>query len=147
MAKSVNKVILLGYIGKPPEVQYGKNGKAILKFSMATSESWKDKRGEWQEKTEWHNVVSFNASESLSEALEKGSRVYVEGKSSTSSWEDKRSGETKYRTDVIANQIIDLGVKASKKRENDEDERRTSRPRARRDEEEEGTIDDEDIPF
>lgn len=110
MAKSVNKVILLGNLGKDPEVKYTPNGVAVARFSLATNERYKDKDGNWQDKTEWHNLVAFQrTAEIAGEYLKKGRSVYIEGKLQTSSWDDKESGQKKYRTEVIVNDLVLLG--------------------------------------
>ena len=88
--KSVNKVILIGNLGKDPEVKYTPQGTAVAKFSLATNERYKDKAGEWQDRTEWHNLVAWaRTAEIVGEYLKKGRTVYVEGSLRTSSWDDK----------------------------------------------------------
>lgn len=110
MAKSVNKVILVGHVGKDPDVRYTPSGTALAKFSVATNEAFKDKSGEWQERTEWHNVVAWQRlAEIVGEYVHKGTRVYVEGRLQTSSWDDRQSGETRYRTEIVAREIVLLG--------------------------------------
>jgi single-strand DNA-binding protein len=107
MAKSVNKVILVGNLGKDPEVKYTPGGVPVAKFSLATNERYKDKGGEWQDRTEWHNLVAFQrTAEIVGEYVKKGSKIYVEGRLQTSSWEDKQSGEKKYRTEVIVQDLV-----------------------------------------
>lgn len=102
MARGINKVILIGNLGRDPETRYSQGGNAVTKFSVATSESWRDRNsGEQQEKTEWHNVVCFSKlAEIAGEYLRKGSKVFIEGSLSTSSWE--QDGQKKYRTEIIA---------------------------------------------
>lgn len=110
MAKSVNKVILIGNLGKDPEVKYTPGGVAVAKFSLATNERYKDKNGEWQDRTEWHNLVAFQrTAEIVGEYLKKGRTVYVEGSLRTSSWDDKESGQKKYRTEIMVNDLVLLG--------------------------------------
>jgi single-strand DNA-binding protein len=110
MAKSVNKVVLLGHIGKDPDVRYTPSGTALAKFSLATNEAFKDKSGEWQERTEWHNVVAWQRlAEIVGEYVHKGTRAYVEGRLQTSSWNDRQSGETRHRTEIVAREIVLLG--------------------------------------
>ncbi len=110
MAKSVNKVILVGNLGKDPEVKYTPSGVPVAKFSIATNERFKDKAGEWQDRTEWHNIVAWQRlAEIIGEYVKKGSKVYIEGKLQTSSWEDKQSGEKKYRTEIVAQELVLLG--------------------------------------
>jgi len=104
MARGINKVILIGNLGADPETRYSQGGNAVTKFRIATSENWRDRQtGEQQERTEWHNIVCFQRlAEIAGEYLKKGSRVYIEGSLSTSSWEDKESGQKRFRTEVIA---------------------------------------------
>ncbi len=110
MAKSVNKVILVGNLGKDPEVKYTPSGVPVAKFSLATNERFKDKSGEFQERTEWHNVIAWQRlAEIVGEYVTKGSKVYLEGKLQTSSWEDWQSGERKYRTEIVARDLVLLG--------------------------------------
>ena len=103
MAGSVNKVILVGNLGKDPEIRHGQNGQKIVNFSVATSESWKDRQsGERREKTEWHRVVIFNPNlaDVAEKYLRKGSKVYIEGQLQTRKWTDN-SGQEKYSTEVV----------------------------------------------
>jgi single-strand DNA-binding protein len=110
MAKSVNKVILLGNLGKDPEVKYTPGGMAIARFTLATNERFKDKEGNWQDKTEWHNLVAFQrTAEIVGEYLKKGRTVYVEGRLQSSSWEDKETGQKKYKTEIIVNDLVLIG--------------------------------------
>jgi single-strand DNA-binding protein len=110
MAKSVNKVILVGNLGKDPEVKYTPSGVPVARFSLATNERYKDKGGEWQDRTEWHSLVAFQrTAEIVGEYVKKGSKVYIEGRLQTSSWEDKQSGEKKYRTEIIVQDLVLLG--------------------------------------
>lgn len=105
MARGINKVILVGNLGRDPETRYTQGGSAVTEFSIATSETWNDKQtGERQERTEWHNVVCFaRLAEVAGEYLKKGSKVYIEGQLRTSSWE--RDGEKRYRTQVMAREL------------------------------------------
>jgi len=110
MAKSVNKVILVGNLGKDPEIKYTPSGTPVAKFSLATNERYKDKAGEWQDRTEWHNIVAWQRlAEIVGEYVKKGSKLYIEGRLQTSSWEDKQSGEKKYRTEIVAQDLVLLG--------------------------------------
>jgi single-strand DNA-binding protein len=106
MAKSVNKVILLGNVGKDPEIKSTAGGIMVANFSIATSDRTKDKDGNWQDRTEWHNLVAFQrTAEIIRDYVKKGSKLYVEGKIQTRSWDDKTSGEKKYRTEIIVNDL------------------------------------------
>ena len=106
MAQGVNKVILIGNLGADPEVRYTGDGTAVANFSLATAESWKDRTsGERQERTEWHRVVLWRQlAELAKEYLKKGSKVYIEGKLQTRSWDDQ-SGQKRYTTEVVGNQM------------------------------------------
>src|SRR5437016_9502116 len=107
MAKSLNKVMLIGNLGKDPEVKFTPGGTAVAKFSLATNERFKDKAGEWQDRTEWHNIVAWQRlAEIVGEYVKKGSKIYIEGRLQTSSWEDKQSGEKKYRTEIIVQELV-----------------------------------------
>lgn len=107
MAKSVNKVILVGNLGKDPEVKYTPSGTAVAKFSLATNERYKDKSGEWQDRTEWHNIVAWQRlAEIVGEYVKKGSKLYIEGRLQTSSWDDKESGQKRYKTEIVANDLV-----------------------------------------
>lgn len=101
---SVNKVILVGNLGQDVELKYGQSGTAVGNFSLATTEKWKDKSGQQQEKTEWHKVVTFGkTAENCAKYLAKGRKVYVEGKLQTDSYE--KDGITRYTTKIIADQV------------------------------------------
>jgi len=107
---SVNKVILIGNLGKDPEVKYTPSGMAVARFSIATNERVKDKDGNWGDRTEWHNIVLFDRkAEVAGEYLKKGRTVYIEGSIRTNSWDDKETGQKKYRTEIIGNQMVLLG--------------------------------------
>ena len=108
--KSVNRVILLGNLGKDPEVKYTPSGTPVAKLALATNERFKDKEGQWQDRTEWHNVVLWQRlAEIAGEYLKKGSKVYIEGKLQTRSWEDKQTNQKKYMTEIVANDLVLLG--------------------------------------
>ena len=109
---SVNKVILVGRLGKDPETRYMTNGEAVTNVTLATSENWKDKGGEKQEKTEWHNLTFYRRlAEVAGEYLKKGSMIYVEGKIQTRKWQDKE-GKDRYTTDIIVNEMQMLSSKS-----------------------------------
>lgn len=108
---SVNKVIILGHLGKDPEVRYMTNGEAVANFSIATTEKWKDKTGEKQEKTEWHNITAYRKlAEIVAKYVKKGSLIYIEGKLQTRKWQDKE-GKDRYTTEIIADQMQMIGGK------------------------------------
>jgi single-strand DNA-binding protein len=108
--KSVNKVTLLGNLGKDPEVKFTPQGTAVAKLTLATNERYKDKEGQWQDRTEWHNIVLWQRlAEIAGEYLKKGSKVYIEGRLQTRSWEDKQTNQKKYMTEVVANDLVLLG--------------------------------------
>jgi len=110
---SVNKVILIGRLGKDPETRYMTSGEAVTNATLATSENWKDKSGEKQEKTEWHNLVFYRRlAEIAGEYLKKGSQIYVEGKLQTRKWQDKE-GKDRYTTEIVVNEMTMLGGKST----------------------------------
>lgn len=113
MARGVNKVILIGNLGKDPEMRYTPNGVAVANLTIATSESWKDKTsGETVEKTEWHRVVMFQRlAEIAGEYLRKGSKVFVEGRLQTRKWQDKTSGQDRYTTEIVGDNLQMLDSK------------------------------------
>ena len=113
MARGVNKVILIGNLGKDPEMRYTPNGVAVANLTLATSESWKDKAsGENVERTEWHRVVMFQRlAEIAGEYLKKGSKVYVEGRLQTRKWQDKTSGQDRYTTEIVGDNLQMLDSK------------------------------------
>ena len=112
---SVNKVIVLGNLGKDPELRHLPNGDAVCNFSLATTESWKDKDGNKQDKTEWHNVVIFRKlAEIAGEYLKKGRPVYIEGRLQTRKWQDKE-GKDRYTTEIVADQMQMLGSREEAK--------------------------------
>ena len=114
MAKGINKVILIGNLGADPEMRYSADGTAIAKMSIATSESWKDKKtGQYQDRTEWHRVTLFSRLAEISgEYLRKGSKVYLEGSLRTNKWQDKE-GNDRYTTEIVANSLQMLDAKGT----------------------------------
>jgi single-strand DNA-binding protein len=142
MSRGINKVILIGNLGRDPEVRYTPNGMAVANITLATSETWKDKQtGENQERTEWHRVVMFNRlGEIAGEYLRKGAKIYIEGRLQTRKWQDKTSGQDRYTTEIIADsmQMLDGKGLSGSKVEPDSSEVST---------EINDNIDLEDIPF
>lgn len=111
MAKDLNKVLLIGRLGQDPELKYTQSGVAVTKFSVATGMTWKDQDGNPQERTEWHNVVALRRlAEICAEYLKRGSKVYLEGKLNTSSWEDENK-KKHYKTEVVLDDMIMLDGK------------------------------------
>jgi len=107
---SVNKVILIGNLGKDPEIKYTPSGVPIARFSLATNERTKDKDGNWTDRTEWHNIVAFQrTAEICGEYLKKGRTVYIEGRIHTDSWDDKETGQKRYKTEIYVNNMVMLG--------------------------------------
>ena len=112
--KSLNKVTLIGNLGKDPELRYTNSGVPVATFSLATNETWKDQEGNMQERTEWHNIVAWQKlAEICGEWLKKGSKVYIEGRLQNRSWDDKNTGQKRYVTEIIANDMIMLDAKGS----------------------------------
>ena len=110
MAKGVNKVFLLGNVGKDPEIRTTAGGMTVASFSLATADRQKDAQGNWADKTEWHNLVAFQrTAEIVRDYVKKGTQIFVEGKIQTRSWDDKESGQKKYRTEILINELSLLG--------------------------------------
>ncbi len=110
MAKGVNKVFLLGNVGKDPEIRSTAGGTMVASFSLATADRQKDPQGNWTDKSEWHNLVAFNrTAEIVRDYVKKGTQLYIEGKIQTRSWDDKDSGQKKYRTEILVNELTLLG--------------------------------------
>lgn len=154
MGKSVNKTILLGNVGKDPEVKSTNGGTLVATFSLATSDRYKDKQGEVQEQTEWHNLVAYaRGAEIIRDYVKKGSKLYVEGKIRTRSWDDKDTGKKVYRTEIVVGDISLLSVNEGngKPGDRDRDNKGSSRRStgSREDSEEFGDlgITDSDVPF
>ena len=112
MSRGINKVILVGNLGKDPEMRYTADSRAVANLTIATSEQWKDKNtGQQQEKTEWHRVVAFGRlAEIIGDYVKKGSQVYIEGKIQTRKWQDQQ-GQDRYTTEIVANEMQMLGGK------------------------------------
>jgi single-strand DNA-binding protein len=112
MAKGVNKVMLLGNVGKDPEIRTSGSGMTIATFSLATADRAKDAQGNWVDKPEWHNLVCFDKlAETAKNYIKKGSSLFVEGKITSRSWDDKETGQKKYRTEIIVNDFTFVGSK------------------------------------
>ena len=110
MAKGVNKVFLLGNVGKDPEIRSTAGGMAIASFTLATADRQKDAQGNWTDKTEWHNLVAFQrTAEIVRDYVKKGTQIFVEGKIQTRSWDDKESGQKRYKTEILVNELSLLG--------------------------------------
>lgn len=126
MPKSLNVAMLIGNLGKKPEVKYTTSGTAVATFSMATTSSYKNKAGDWEDKTDWHNVTCWaRLAEIAGEYLDKGSKVYISGRMETQNWEDKQSGKRMYKTQIVAQDLIMLDGKHADK--GDHEERSESR--------------------
>ncbi|MGH9563684.1 MAG: single-stranded DNA-binding protein [Terracidiphilus sp.] len=152
MAKSVNKVILLGNVGKDPEIRSTGGGTMVANFTLATSDRFQDAQGNWQDRTEWHNLVAFKRlAEIVRDYVKKGSKLYIEGKIQTRSWDDKETGAKKYRTEIIALDISLLsgredggGSSRASSASSNVDQRQ---PAANDEYAQSAEISDEDIPF
>jgi single-strand DNA-binding protein len=147
MSSSVNKVILVGRLGRDPEVRSTNNGTAVCNFTIATDETYKDRSGERQKKTEWHNIVVWGPSVEnfVQPHLHKGDLVYIEGKLQTRSWEDKKNGGMRYTTEVNVADIKSLTSKSENS--STPASNRKSKPKAQRIEQSEEASIDDDIPF
>ena len=148
MPKSVNKVILVGNVGKDPEVRYSQSGTPVANFSLATNERFKDRSGEWQDRTEWHNIVAWQRlAEIVGEYVAKGSKVYVEGNLQTASWEDRQSGERKYRTEIVARDLLLLGPRENSGGDHQRPTHNENQNQDQPSHAGSGEIVDQDIPF
>lgn len=144
MGKSVNKVILLGNVGKEPEVRTSGSGNLIAEFSLATTDRVKDQAGNWKDRTEWHRLVAYTRmAELVREHVGKGSKLYIEGRIQTHSWDDKNTGEKRYRTQIVVNDISFVGDSRAQRSEYSQEPARDDFSQAAPTDE----ITDEDIPF
>lgn len=110
MAKGVNKVFLLGNVGKDPEIRSTAGGMTVASFTLATADRQKDQQGNWTDKTEWHNLVAFSrTAEIVRDYVKKGTQLFIEGKIQTRSWDDKESGQKRYKTEILVNELSLLG--------------------------------------
>ena len=161
MAKSINKVTLLGNLGKDPEVKFLPSGQAVANFGIATTDRVKDKTSnEWQDRTEWHNVTAYGrTAEIVRDYVKKGNKLYVEGRLTTRSWEDKETGKKVYRTEIVVNELVLLsgrgdgegggasGGYSTNRREGGTASFDQRPPAAQQDEYAQAEITDDDIPF
>ncbi len=115
MAKGVNKVMLLGNVGKDPEMRATAGGMVIAQLALATADRAKDQGGNWVDKTEWHNLVCFGrTAEIVRDYVKKGTQLFIEGKIQTRSWDDKESGQKRYKTEILVNELSLLGGKGDR---------------------------------
>ncbi len=142
MAASVNKVILIGNLGADPELRYTPGGTAVTDLRIATNRRYKARDGDWQEETEWHSVVVWSKqAENCKEYLSKGRTVYIEGRLQTRSWDDQKSGQKRYKTEVVADTVQFLGGRGGGGGGD------YSEPPPRGDNEAPTDVGDDDIPF
>ncbi|HET9226381.1 MAG TPA: single-stranded DNA-binding protein [Thermoanaerobaculia bacterium] len=143
----LNKVILIGNLGKDPEVRSLPSGQPVATWTMATSRRWRDKNGQKQEQTEWHQIVCFGKqAEIAGQYLQKGKQIYVEGRIQTRSWDDRNTGEKKYRTEIVCDNFQMLGQRGG---DFDNSDRQPAQGGPSYDEGGYGggDIEDDDIPF
>jgi single-strand DNA-binding protein len=146
MAKSLNKVLLIGNLGKDPELRYTPGGVPVASFSIATNESWKDQDGNLQERTEWHNIVAWRKlAEICGEYLKKGKKVYIEGRIQTRSYDDKNTGAKRYITEIVADNMIMLDGGVGMRSETGGNS--SSAPSVSPESSEPGKSTDDDLPF
>ena len=139
---SLNKVMLIGNLGKDPEVRFTASGQAVASFSLATSEKFKGKNGEWEERTEWHNITLWGKlAEIAGEYLSKGKTIFVEGRLQTRKWQEK-SGNDRYTTDIVGDKMLMLSPKGERS-----GGETTSSPKSSGANYEEPPFQDDDIPF
>lgn len=142
MAKDLNKAMLIGRLGQDPELKYTQSGVAVVSFSVATGMKWKDQEGNWQERTEWHNVKAWRGlAETCSNYLKKGSKVYIEGRLETSNWEDENK-KKHYKTEIVIDDMIMLDSKGSGEGNSSQGSYTTTKPAAGK-----STATDDDLPF
>jgi len=155
MAKSVNKVILLGNVGKDPEIRSTPSGTMVANLTLATSDRFQDAQGNWQDRTEWHNLVAFKrTAEIIRDYVKKGSKLYIEGKIQTRSWDDKQSGQKRYKTEIIVNDLSLLSAREegagggrAAGAADGMDQRPPATPNGPDEYSQQAQITDEDIPF
>lgn len=159
MAKDLNKVMIIGRLGTEPDMRYTSNGNPVTTFRVAVSRQWKDSTGDTREETEWFSVVSWNKlAEICRQYLNKGSRVYIEGRLQTRSWDEQQTGQTRYKTEVVANDMIILDSRTPRETTYStltEDEPHPARDTPRSEQRSDENVDyappldigDEDIPF
>lgn len=153
MAKGVNKAFLLGHVGKDPEIRSTTGGTLVAASSLATADRQKDQQGNWQDKTEWHNIIAFGrTAEIVRDYVKKGTQLLIEGKIQTRSWDDRESGQRKYRTEIIVAELTLLGGRPDESGRSsghsDGHSRAYGQPRTVvHDEYADQGITDEDIPF
>lgn len=142
MSTGVNKVILVGFLGRDPEVRYTKSGQAVASFSLATSEKWTGKDGNKEEKTEWHRIVAWGKlGEICGEYLSKGKQIYIEGRLQTREWEDN-DGNKKQTTEIVANNMTMLGQAGGSDHQSS-----NKPPQEKQAYQEQGDFEEDDIPF
>ena len=150
MSGSVNKVILVGNLGKDPEVRHLENGAAVANFSIATSETYKDRKtGEKVSQTEWHNIVAWRGLAEIAERyLKKGQKVYIEGKLKTRSWQDQ-DGNNRYSTEIITDNLTMLGNNSSNDSKSNFEEQHSTKNDSKKSPENEFSApgEDDDLPF
>ncbi|HJY62833.1 MAG TPA: single-stranded DNA-binding protein [Ignavibacteria bacterium] len=143
MSKDLNKVMLIGRLGQDPEIRYTQSGVAVTTFSVATGFKWKDQDGNWQERTEWHNCKAWRGlAETCSTYLKKGSKLYVEGRLETSSWEDENK-KKHYKTEIVIDEMIMLDTKGGDSAGGGSKSAATSKPV----ESQASTNTEDDLPF
>ncbi len=149
MARDLNKVMLIGRLGTDPEMRYTASGSPVTTFRLAVGRQWRDNAGEIHDETEWFNIVAWNRlAETCNQYLTRGARVYLEGRLQTRSWEDQQSGQTRYRTEVIASDLIMLDSRSSREPDDHPSPREAPRPpRGGAQPPPPPDIGDEDIPF
>jgi len=147
MARGLNKCILIGNLGNDPEIKYAASGTAIANLSLATTESRKNREGSWEDITEWHRIVMFGKqAEVCKDYLRKGSKVYIEGRMQTRSWDDK-NGEKKYTTEIVGNSMIMLDSKGDNTPHGQQSQQRSSFNSNQAPPSQQHDTPDDDLPF
>jgi len=144
---TVNKVIIIGRLGKDPDMRYAPSGTAIASFTLATNHSTKDADGNWNQQTEWHSIKTFGRqAEFVGEYLKKGRLAFVEGRLQTSSWEDQ-NGQKKYRTDIVAMDVQALGSRGDSEQQDSAPAETQTQPAAAPDTTDTAAVEEDDLPF
>lgn len=142
---SLNKVMIIGNLGQDPELKAMPNGEAVVNISVATTDRWKDKDGNKQERTEWHRIVAFRrTAEVINEYLHKGSKVFIEGRLRTRKWQDKETGKDRYSTEIICDHLVMLD---SKPKDGQHDHKKEAAGENAKPEPQPNYFPDDDIPF
>jgi single-strand DNA-binding protein len=148
MAGSLNKVLLIGNVGRDPEMRYLQSGEPVTTFSLATNRRWTGADGQAREETEWHNVVAWRRlAEQCNEYLAKGRKVYIEGRLQTRSWDDQATGQKRFRTEIVADRMVLLDSRDQRARDGGDEDGVPARSGYREGQTDDSSLGPEDTPF